>query len=196
MSDKRTIEVYDQRAAEYGQVTASKGPGRILTDFIAALPTGGRVLDLGCGPGLSAGHMAVAGLAVEGWDASDKMVALAAAQVGVTVRQARFEDLTAQATYDGIWANFSLLHAPRDAMPSHLRAIHRALKPGGLFHIALKSGTGDRRDRIGRNYTYYTQTELSTLLHAAGFTLGPFETGEDMGLDGTLAPWISVTAQA
>ncbi|MGP6086965.1 class I SAM-dependent DNA methyltransferase [Antarctobacter jejuensis] len=196
MTDRETIRIYDSRAEDYAQVTASDGPDATLSAFIAALPQGGRVLDLGCGPGISSGHMAAAGLSVEAWDASEAMVALAATRAGVTARQASFDALDAEATYDGIWANFSLLHAPRGDMPRHLAAIARALKPGGLFHIGVKEGEGEKRDGLGRLYTYYTPASLTALLQDAGLTPGPYSHGTDKGLDGVVAPWITATAHA
>lgn len=196
MTDPETIRLYDTRAEDYAQVTATDGPDATLRAFIEALPPQGRVLDLGCGPGLSAGHMAAAGLQVEAWDASAGMVALAAQRPGVVAAEADFDALTACATYDGIWANFSLLHAPREALPRHLAAVHRALKPGGLFHIAVKEGEGSQRDSLGRLYTYYTKETLSAALRDAGLSPGPYQTGADVGLDGVVAAWISVTAHA
>lgn len=196
MSDKETIDVYDARAGEYADVTASTGPDDTLQAFLDALPNQAHVLDLGCGPGTSAGHMAAAGVEVDAWDASAEMVALAAKIPGVTAKQALFSDLTARAQYDGIWANFSLLHAPHADMPNHLRAICTALRPGGLFHVALKEGTGEKRDQLGRKYSYYTVETLTAVLQDAGLNPGPFRFGVDMGLDGTLAAWISTTAHA
>lgn len=196
MADRETIRIYDSRAEDYARVTASDAPDATLRAFIEALPKGAHVLDLGCGPGLSARHMADAGHQVEAWDASTAMVDLAAAHPGVAARKADFDALDATTAYDGIWANFSLLHAPRDAMPRHLSAIHRALKPGGLFHVGVKTGTGSKRDDLGRLYTYYTEAELSGLLRDAGFTPGAFRHGEDLGLDNVMAPWITVTAHA
>ena len=198
MTDPVTIEVYNRRAREYADVTASDCPDATLSAFIAALPEGARVLDLGCGPGASARHMAQAGLRPEAWDASPRMVALAAEQPGVTAREASFDDLAAlePGGFDAVWANFSLLHAPRKALPRHLAAIRRALRPGGLFHIAVKEGKGERRDRIGRLYAYYTEESLSALLREAGLTPGPFRRGRDTGLDGAVSSWISTTAHA
>jgi trans-aconitate methyltransferase len=196
MTDIETIRLYNARADDYAQVTATDGPDAALAGFIARLAFGAHVLDLGCGPGVSAGHMAAAGLRAEAWDASAGMVALAAQQPGVAAREADFDALTAAAAYEGIWANFSLLHAPREEMPRHLAAIRRALVPGGLFHVAVKEGQGSARDTLGRLYTYYTEAELSELLQTAGLTPGEFTRGEDMGLDGVMARWISVTAHA
>ncbi|CUH66281.1 Cypemycin methyltransferase [Thalassovita gelatinovora] len=192
--DPETIRIYDTRAQEYAQVTAAETPGRLLSDFIAAQPKGGSVLDLGCGPGIAAGWMAKAGLKVDATDASAEMVALAGQHPGVNAKQALFDDLDVVGRYDGIWANFSLLHAPRADMPRHLAAIHRALKPGGLFHMALKTGQGEKRDPIGRYYSYYSEPEVLDLLHAAGFTPTKIVHGRDKGLDEVVADWISVAS--
>lgn len=194
MTDPETIRLYDARAADYAQATASDAPDATLAAFIAALPAAGSVLDLGCGPGAAAGHMAASGLSVEAWDASAGMVALAARRAGVTARQRTFADLDAVAVFDGVWANFSLLHAPRADVPAHLAAIARALRPGGVLHVAVKEGTGARRDTLGRLYTYFTADELRTLLRGAGLEPGPVACGADRGLDGVVAPWIAVMA--
>lgn len=196
--DEETLRVYDARAAEYARVTATTAPGDLLSAFIAALPAGARVLDLGCGPGTDAGHMAAAGLVVEAVDASEPMVTLARAQDGVAARQADFDMFAAEGhtgVYHGIWANFSLLHAPRAALPGYLAAIHAALQPGGLFHIAVKTGTGEARDRLGRVYSYYMPDELSALLDQAGLAPQSMAQGRDRGLDGTLADWVAIRAK-
>lgn len=195
MTDPETISVYDSRAAEYAAKTrAYNTADPRLAAFIAACAEGGRVLDLGCGPGVAAAKMARAGLRVEAVDASASMVELAAQHPGVTARQATFDEISEAALYDGIWANFSLLHAPRADFPGHLAALHAALKPGGVFLIGLKLGKGEARDRIGRLYTYYTEDELMDQLRAAGFTPTDIRHGSGEGLDGTTSPWISVIA--
>jgi 2-polyprenyl-3-methyl-5-hydroxy-6-metoxy-1,4-benzoquinol methylase len=193
-SDPETLKVYAAKAQHYADITASEGEDRLLASFIAAMPTGGRVLDLGCGPGAAAHAMADAGLQTDAMDAVPEMVAMAARHPGVTAWTARFDDLNGEALYDGIWANFSLLHAPRADMPRHLRAIAQASKPGGVVHIALKTGSGERRDTLGRLYTYYTADELCQLLRDAGLTPGQTTTGSGKGLDGSISDWVAVTA--
>ncbi|MEI4194526.1 class I SAM-dependent DNA methyltransferase [Roseovarius sp. E0-M6] len=192
--DPKTIAVYDARADDYTAMVSDTGKDTALSAFIAALPDGAHVLDLGCGPGNAAAIMARAGHVVTATDASSEMVRLAGAHPGVTAHVATFDDIAGDALYDGIWANFSLLHAPRADMPRHLAALAHALKPDGRFHIGLKTGTGARRDSIGRLYTYYTEDEIYALLRAAGLTPISSRTGADAGLDGTTAHWITIAA--
>lgn len=197
MSDRDTISIYDEQAQRYAELTdESNKADRGMTDFIAAVPNGGRVLDLGCGPGASAVIMAQAGLVVDATDASAEMVRMAAAHPDVQARQAEFDDLDAVRIYDGIWANFSLLHAKRSEFPAHLRAINTALKPGGVLYIAMKLGQGEGPDRLGRFYCYYDAPELEGCLRHAGFTVTGRWTGSGTGLDGSESEWIRLAAHA
>ncbi|MCA0997466.1 class I SAM-dependent DNA methyltransferase [Alloyangia pacifica] len=193
MSDEETLRVYAQKARDY-EALARPDEYPTLTTFIAALPKGGDVLDLGCGPGLEAARMAQVGLRVEAMDASPEMVALAAARPGVAAQQGSFDDLCAERRYDGVWASFSLLHAPRAEMPRHLAAIARALRPDGVLSLTLKEGQGEARDRLGRFYSYYTEPELRRLLADVGLRVDAVARGSGTGLDGTSSPWLSVLA--
>lgn len=190
--DRETLSVYADKAREYADLTSDRNP--YLNRFLALLPPGSAVLDLGCGTGHDAGAMRDAGLVVEAWDAAPQFAEVARELHGIDVRVATFGDLTAHAQYDGIWASFSLLHAPRADFPDHIKAIHRALKPGGVFHIGMKTGSGEQRDALGRRYAYFTPDEIGDHLGAAGFTQLFSETGEDIGLDGTIAPWVVIHA--
>jgi SAM-dependent methyltransferase len=197
MSDEQTIQVYDDRTAEYARTNEGHAISNpCLKTFIEACPTGGRVLDLGCGPGAAANLMARAGLIADAVDASAEMVAMASQHPDVNARQATFDQINGTSIYDGVWANFSLLHAPRADFPTHLAAIHAALKPNGVFYIALKLGTDESRDRLGRFYTYYTAADLCAHLETTGFTVADQVFGQGTGLDGSVSDWISVATHA
>lgn len=196
MSDPETIRVYDARAAEYAGINARDSTAEAnLSAFIGACPRAGRILDLGCGPGASAAAMAAAGLMVDASDASGEMVALAARHPGVTAFQANFTDIAGVDLYDGIWASFCLLHAPRSDFAKHLDALHMALKPGGVFYIGMKLGAGEARDSIGRLYTYYTADELDGFLTSAGFSDLSHSFGRSRGMDGEMADYVAITAR-
>ena len=194
--DDKTLGVYDQRASDYEEMVADDPAAAILTRFIAELPKGGRVLDLGCGPGHHSARMAAEGLEVDAWDGSVEMIAKALNRPGITVRQASFDDLTATAQYDGIWASFSLLHTTKVHFAHHLGSCHTALKPGGLLYVGMKTGTGEQRDSIGRYYSYYSKAELESYLTGAGFAPFWHHTGKGKGLAGDTAPYIGIFSRA
>ncbi|MEO1363580.1 MAG: class I SAM-dependent methyltransferase [Pseudomonadota bacterium] len=196
MSDPETLSVYAARAAEYDTLVGSDAPSSDMQRFIDHVTPGGRVLDIGCGPGAAAGFMAAAGLQAEAWDPVPEMLAMAAARPGVTARQAGYDELTAAGVYDGIWANFSMLHTPLARWPAQFAAVHRALTPGGLFHFGTKLGTGEARDSIGRLYSYMDAAGLKALLADTGFALEFDRTGEEAGLSGEVAPFIILQARA
>ena len=196
-ADARTLACYAARAGEYSDLVSRDEPDADLRAFMAALPPGGRVLDWGCGPGNSAAMLAAAGFAVEATDAAPEMAALAR-RAGVPVRVEPFEALEAEERFDGIWANFSLLHAPRADLPGLIGRAAHALRPGGVLHLGMKDvppdGRREGRDGIGRLYAYWTADELSALCTAAGLEPGAPRHGEGAGLAGTVDPYVILRA--
>ncbi|SFS20394.1 class I SAM-dependent DNA methyltransferase [Yoonia litorea] len=195
MSDPRTIAFYDQAAADYAKAFASQSPDASLRAFMALLPKGGRVLDLGCGPAQASAYLRAAGFTPDPVDASSGMVALANERHQIGARIMRFEELDAIEAYDGVWANFSLLHAPRAALPAHFSAIGRALRKGGVLHVGMKTGSGEGRDRLDRNYTYVTVPELDALISDAGLTVTATREGCEKGCAGTEDPFVIMLAR-
>jgi SAM-dependent methyltransferase len=194
--DTKTLSVYDMRAEDYAAMRTNAVEKDLLNRFIRALPPGGRVLDFGCGPGQAAATMQRAGLKVDAVDGSAEMVALAARRPGVMARQETFDMLDARDEYDGVYASFSLLHARRLDFPRHLEAIHRALRPGGIFFIGMKLGRGEKRDSLGRFYTYYSPSELVEILEMAGFTPNFQNIWHSSGLAGGQEEMIGAFANA
>ena len=94
MTDPRTLAIYEEKAADYAVIAEEALDDPLLAAFIAAVPTGARVLDLGCGPGVAAKRMMDAGLEVDATDASAEMVGMAKT-LGVAAQQAAFADLDA-----------------------------------------------------------------------------------------------------
>jgi len=195
MTDKRTVDLYDAKAADYAELVVSEKADAQLTAFLDLLPAGGAVLDLGCGPAFASVIMRDAGFVPDPVDAARGMVDMANKKFAINARQMTFDDIDMVDSYDGVWANFSLLHAARDDLPRHLRALAVALRDAGVLHIGMKTGTGAQRDRIDRMYTYVTEDELRGLLQEAGFAVLGVDTGEDMGFDGTMAEWVVMRAR-
>lgn len=194
MTDKKTIDVYNAQVDSYAKLINDLPEDKILLDFISRLKPNAYVLDLGCGPAVSSATMREHSIKVDPVDASEEMIKLANKTFNIDARVALFEDIDSDDAYDGIWANFSLLHAARENFPSILKALHRSLKPQGLFHLGMKLGSGAKRDNIDRFYTYYSEKELKKILRATDFRILHIEYGEDLGLAGNVESWIAITS--
>jgi SAM-dependent methyltransferase len=123
------------------------------------------------------------------------MAAEAARRLGRPVGVLRFEDLDAEAAFDAVWANASLLHTPADALASILAKVRRALRPGGRFFASYKAGDGPGRDALGRYYNFPSEAALEAAYQAAGPWLRlEIEHAEGGGYDGVARDWLMCLA--
>ena len=194
MADDETLRFYADNAATYAQHRTRPTDAR-LDAFLAALPAGARVLELGCGNGVDAAYMVAKGFDVDATDGTPELVAEARKRVGARARVMRFEDLEAEAGYDGVWACASLLHVPAAALPDILARVHRALWPGGTFVASFKGGTCEGRDRMGRYYNYPSSEALEAAYQAAGWSDLTLETTMGSGYDALPTQWLWMTAR-
>lgn len=182
MSDQQTLQFYAENAARYAQ-HRTRPSGEKLTAFLAALPAGARILELGCGNGMDAEHMLAQGFPVDATDGTPALVTEAQKRIGNAARLMRFADLEAEAAYDGVWACASLLHVPAATLPDILARVRRALRPGGVFVASFKAGGGEGRDSMGRYYNYPSAETLKAAYRAAGWTDIALETKMGSGFD-------------
>jgi SAM-dependent methyltransferase len=163
--DEKTLQFYRSNAQSYADW--AKAPSARLTGFLALLPAGGSILELGCGAGNHSAVMLDAGFSVRATDGSPEMAEIASRRLGHPVEAMLFHELDEQEAYDGVWASACLLHVPRDELTGILRRIHRALKPSGVFYASFKIGDGDGRDNLGRYYNYPAPEWLQATYAAA-----------------------------
>ena len=194
MPDPETLKFYADHAATY--VQHAQRPSRQLAGFLAHLPSGGTVLELGTGNGRDAAAMLAAGFAVTPSDASPELAAEAETRLGVPVRIMAFHELDEVAAYDGVWACAALLHAPREELTDDLARIFRALRPGGHLIASFKAGGGEGRDALGRYYNYLDAGEL----HAHAAAAGPWASiditeSDGSGYDGQPTRWLWMHAR-
>ena len=194
--DKLTIDVYNENAAKYANLDIDKVSLKAYHDFSNALPKNSLVLDYGCGPGYFAKKFLADGFKVDAFDASEKMIEIASIETKVNWWVADFKSFRATKLYDGIWANFSLLHAPKKEIIQLIQTIFKSLKPHGLFSVGLKLGTGEKRDRIGRKYSYFEEHEIRNILSKEKFYHISHHLGEAEGLDGESANFIIILSHA
>jgi len=164
--DEKTLQFYRSNAQSYADW--AKAPSTRLTGFLALLPPGASILELGCGAGHHSAVMLEAGFVVHATDGSPEMAGIAACRLGHPVEAMLFDELDAQDAYDGVWASACLLHVPRDELAAILGRIHLALKRSGVFYASFKIGEGDGRDNLGRYYNYPSPEWLQATYAAAG----------------------------
>jgi SAM-dependent methyltransferase len=164
--DEGTLQFYRSNARSYADW--AKAPSTRLRGFLALLPSGGSILELGCGAGNHSAVMLAEGFSVRATDGSPEMAEIASQRLGHAVEAMRFDQLDAHEAYDGVWASACLLHVPRDELAGILARVHRALRPSGVFYASYKMGEGDGRDSLGRYYNYASPEWLEATYASAG----------------------------
>lgn len=142
-----TLHAFDRHARGYAASWGRNGLARAMRARVVSVcarvfPTGARVLDLGCGPGLDAAVLTALGYRVTAVDASAGMVAEARTRT-LDARRADLGDLSplrAEAPFDGALSNFGALNC-LPALDGFARELHALLRPGA--HAVLV--TIDRR---------------------------------------------------
>ncbi len=168
----RTLAHYHQRAEEFRKGTCDHD----VTQNIAALLRHLRgqvpftILDFGCGPGRDLQAFALSGHRVVGVEGAPALAEMARSHGGCEVWQQDFLRLELpDACFDGVFANASLFHVPRQELPRVLRQLHATLKPDGVLFSS--NPRGDNQESInGERYgAYYDLETWRDYLTAAGF---------------------------
>ncbi|MDE1995278.1 MAG: class I SAM-dependent methyltransferase [Rhizobiaceae bacterium] len=194
MIEDPTSSFYDDNAAVYA-ARDRRLPQRRIEAFLEELPAGASVLELGCGGGQDAAYMLSRGFDVTPTDGSPELAKQAEKLLGRPVRILRFETLDADAAYDGVWAEASLLHVPRSILPDVLTRVRHALKEGGIFHASFKAGDAEGHDTFGRYYNYPSSAWLTDRLIAAGWNDISITEADGGGFDGKPTRWLFARAR-
>ena len=193
--DDATLLFYRQNAEAYADREITSRRAR-LTAFLALVPPGAVILELGCGAGGDTAEMLARGVDVNPTDGSPELAAVASRRLGRPVETLLFHELDAVEAYDGVWANACLLHVPRDDLANILSLIWRALKPGGAFFASYKEGDAGGRDTLNRYYNYPTPEWLRDSYAKAGrWSSLSIEAGEVLGFDNKQAAMLFVVAR-
>ena len=169
--------VFDRIGWAYEQAFSTRDAQFTLGQaLVAALPSGARVLDHGCGAGLpTARQLADAGLDVLGVDESERMLRLARERVpGARFEKRDLRDLDpALGTFDGVTSFFALLMLPRADILRVLTGLAARMREGGLLALGMVAGNLDAVEieflGVPMTVSAYPTAQLSAVVAGAGF---------------------------
>ncbi len=157
-----TKEWYEKNAQNYYNRVKDINISALSVDFLRALQPSATILDAGCGIGNFTKDFIEKGYNVTAFDGSSKMVRLATKHCGQTVHQLTFKEIEYENQFDGIWAQASLLHVPRNEIQAIFAKFIKAMKKGGVWQFSFKYGSGERyqEQRFFNDYNLTSLTEL------------------------------------
>ena len=192
---------YDQIAEEHLawslQVRAEERE-RYTGWVLSHLPPGAKVLDLGCGTGLTTTKALADRFQITGVDISAKHIEMARTNLPqATFIQADMTELTfAPDSFDSVVAFYSLFHLPREEQKMLLPQITSWLLPGGFFVATLgihAMSASIEEDWLGTTmyWSSYDGETNRQLIQEAGLQIvqANEETAEEMGMPITFL-WI------
>jgi SAM-dependent methyltransferase len=166
-----TLDHYNNRAEEFRLGTL----GHDVSQNIAALleeiegPAPFTILDFGCGPGRDLQSFAALGHVAIGLEGAARFAAMARAE-GFKIWEQDFLGLDLPAGYfDGVFANASLFHVPREELPRVLRELAVALKPHGVLFSSNPHGDNAEGWNRGRYGVYHDLPAWRRFMQEAGF---------------------------
>lgn len=177
-------ETYDAIAEQWHgeemRVTEQTRPG--LAVVLREVPSGARVLDIGCGTGIIAAPLLQAGMHVTGIDFSEGMLEIARRECpkGRFLQMDLANIAEMDEVFDVVCAVAVLLHRPRAELVSTLRSFAEKLTEKGWLYVVVKEKRPDRPeegivvdDRLGskieRFFSFYTREEIEEAFKQAGF---------------------------
>jgi ubiquinone/menaquinone biosynthesis C-methylase UbiE len=179
----RTIRSsYDTIADEYakridGELVHKPFDCQLLDSFAEQTRNTGVVADLGCGPGMVSQYLHERGVTMLGIDLSQRM--LERAHALHPDLEFRSEDFTRLEVLDNQWAGivalYSLIHFPREELPTVLRDFHRVLQPGGVMLLSFHVGSEIRHASdwwglpVNLDFVFFEMSEMLSHVWGVGF---------------------------
>lgn len=167
-----TIAHYDRNAERFWQGTRDHDVAQNRAALLDAIEAAGpyRILDFGCGPGRDLRYFSDLGHEAIGLDGSTELAGLARGHSGCEVLVQNFLDITlSDDCFHGIFANASLFHVGRAALPDLLRRLHTSLKPRGVLFSSNPRGNDEEGVSGERFSCFYSEPTWRRLVGAAGF---------------------------
>jgi SAM-dependent methyltransferase len=168
----RTLGHYHARAEAFWEGTRNHDVGQNIEALLRHIKSAAPhfILDFGCGPGRDLAAFTRRGHHAIGLEGAPALAQMARDHSGCEVWQQDFLHLDLpDAHFDGIFANASLFHVPRQELPRVLRELQATLKPGGVLFSSNPRGENQESVNGERYGAYYDLATWREYLDAAGF---------------------------
>ena len=173
--------VADRYAAQFQDELDHKPFDRKILDWLiekVEASGGGRICDMGCGPGQVAHYLHQRGAETCGIDLSPAMVGCAARLFpGIPFQQGDMLSLVGvpDRAFGGIAAFYSVIHIARQDIAAALTELKCVLRPGGVlllaFHLGCEVVHKDEwwGQEVSVDFIFYQREEILAHLKTAGF---------------------------
>lgn len=106
----------------------------------------------------------------------------------------KFEEMSFDDEFDGVWACASLLHVPSEDIKDVFGKIYMALYPKGIFYSSFKYGDGmlQRGERV---FNDFTEDRIKKSLIEVGFEIIECDTSFDVRPGREEEKWVNVIAK-
>jgi len=188
------IEYYNIHANDFYNGTVNVDMSLWRDKFEKYVPDGGRILDAGCGSGRDSRAFKQHGYSILAIDASKEMCRMASELIGEEVWQMRFDEISFDEEFHGIWACASLLHVPMEDIPVVLNKLHKSLVSQGMLYVSFKYGNGNMT-KGERVFTNFTEDTIVPVLESAGFEIIERGITSDARPGRSEEKWINVIAR-
>lgn len=191
-----TLAYYDSHAAEYNTTRAHVSPDfeKQRVAFVALLPRGARILEVGAGHGRDALYFQSLGFDVVATEPSVELSKIATEKIGRPVLNTRAQDIGYVQEFDAVWAAASLIHIPPEELALVFTNLKNSLKPGGVIHASFLKGVGqdDVPEQIpdGRYFNRASEKYLREVVRQVGglTVVEELTRGQDNDYFGSIAP--------
>lgn len=181
-SNDELIRSYDRIAARYaeeffGELADKPDDVALIERFVRSLREGGRVLDIGCGPGQVARALHDHGIDVVGIDICEAMVA-EAKRLSPDIEYVVGDFLNLDqpdGSCAGIAGFYAIIHIGREQIDDALAELHRVLEPEGRLLLSFHGGKGQAvadswyGEPVIIHATFFEADEMREHLVASGF---------------------------
>ncbi len=169
----QTLANYDHGAERFWEATRDHDVTQNYEALLSAIEGTPpySILDFGCGPGRDLAYFKGLGHEAIGLDGAARFVEMAHAYSGCEVWHQDFVRLSLPPSrFDGIFANATLQHVPKQELPRVLGELRTTLKPNGVLFSSIPRGNDEQGVNNERLSAYHSPETWTAFVKAAGFT--------------------------